>query len=192
MLLALVGVEREHKIRHAGIRIALALAENTEDDLWQRREKARLLRKFRRLPQNPPKGKTIDPLAERRPDYQELLIGLQFWLWIDDAQARHPLTDAVQAALDPARRGAIVRHGALSLGESSHLVDDIHVARPRGKGRLVAPRERGYLAMPVWTDHGKEQPVMRSFEIGEPIELGPTPPQDCWIEISPQVRKLPD
>ena len=41
MLLSLVGVERRDKNRHAGLRIALALAENTEESLWQRREKGR-------------------------------------------------------------------------------------------------------------------------------------------------------
>ena len=185
MLLALVGVERENKERYAGVRIAMALIESTDGDMWERREKARILRKFRRLPQNPSKKKRIDPLAERRPDYQELLLGLQFWLWIDDADTENLLTDAVRAALDPARRGAIARHGALSLGESSHLINDIRVDLPRGRGRFVVPYERGFLSMPIWSDHRQDRPMVGTFEIRAPIDLPRDPPEECWIRISP-------
>ena len=182
MLLALVGVERENRRRHVGVRIALALSENRDGDLWQRREKARVLRKLRRVAQS---ARNADPLADRRPDYQELLLGLQFWLWVDDAHAQHSLSDAVRAALDPGRRGEVVRHGALSLGESSHMVNDIRVDLPQGKGRFVAPCERGFLAMPIWSDHGGDRPVLGTFEIREPVDLCSDPPDDCWIRISP-------
>ena len=96
MLLSLVGVERGNKNRHAGLHIALALAENTEESLWQRREKGRIFRKFRRVAQS---KKNADPLADRRPDYQELLLGLEFWLWVEDSQAEHPLCDEIRKAL---------------------------------------------------------------------------------------------
>ena len=184
MLLSLVGVQREEKYRHAGLRVALALAENDDVDLWQRREKARILRKFRRVAQS---AKNADPLADRRPDYQELLLGLQFWIWVDDGHAQQPLTDAIRAALDPGRRGEIVRHGALCLGESSHMVNDIRVDVPRGKGRFVAPFDRGFLTMPVWSDHRHGgRPVVQSFEIRDPQAVGPEPPDDCWIPIAPR------
>ena len=42
MLLSLIGVEREDKKKHARLRIAIAMAENTEDSFWQRREKGRI------------------------------------------------------------------------------------------------------------------------------------------------------
>ena len=174
MLLSLVGVEREDKDRHAGLRIALALAGNTE--------KGRVFRKFRRVPQS---NKEADPLSHRRPDYQELLLGLEFWTWIDDSKAEHPLTDRIRMALDPERRGEIVRHGALCLGESSHMVNAISVDRPRGQGRFVAPSEQGFLSMPVWSDHRKDRPTLLNFDIREPQELVGNPPADCWIAVTP-------
>ena len=292
MLLSLVGVEREHKKRYAGLRIAIAMAENTEDSFWQRREKGRILRKFRRvarttdapssllskeikkrifgnsgilgkaqktLPEeiddtfinrwkkcvdskikdfrselwetandkearkrftefieeclrkiaeffsdNFPEfdenetqnalneirqavlsGKIVDPLVDRRPDYQELLLGLEFWLWIDDSQASHPLCGEIRKALDPEKRGEIVRHGALCLGESSHMVNEVAKDRPRGRGRFVAPCEKGFLSMPVWSDYKENRPTVLNFEIREPEGLTDNPPPDCWITVAP-------
>ena len=183
MLLSLIGVERKDKNRHAGLRIAIAMAENTEDSFWQRREKGRVFRKFRRVAQA---KKNADPLADRRPDYQELLLGLEFWLWINDSQASHPLCDEIRKALDPEKRGEIVRHGALCLGESSHMVNEIAEDHPHGKGRFVSPCERGFLSMPVWSDHKEDRPTVRSFEIREPEQLPSVPPPDFWITIAPQ------
>ena len=292
MLLSLVGVEREHKKRHTGLRIAIAMAENTGDSFWQRREKGRIFRKFRRVAQatddpssllskkikericggkgilknarktlpeeiddtfisswekdidsqikdfrkkfwktandaeakkrfaefieeclrkiadffsgNFPEfdknetqnaldeirqavlsGKVVDPLADRRPDYQELLLGLEFWLWIDDSQASHPLCGEIRMALDPEKRGEIVRHGALCLGESSHMVNEVTKDRPRGRGRFVAPCEKGFLSMPVWSDHKENRPTVLNFEIRELEELTDNPPSDCWITVAP-------
>ena len=293
MLLSLIGVEREHKNRHAGLRIAIAMAENTEDSFWQRREKGRIFRKFRRVAQttddpssllskeikkrifgdrgilkkarktlpeeiddtfinswekdidsqiksfrnnfwktandeeakerfvefiekclrkiadffsnNFPEfdknetqnaldevcqaalsGKIVDPLADRRPDYQELLLGLEFWLWIDDSRASHPLCGEIRKALDPEKRGEIVRHGALCLGESSHMVNEVTKDRPHGRGRFVVPCEQGFLSMPVWSDHKKDRPTVLNFEIREPEELSNTPPDACWITVAPR------
>ena len=183
MLLSLVGVEREDKNRHAGLRIAFALAENTEESLWQRREKGRIFRKFRRVAQSKPNA---DPLADRRPDYQELLLGLEFWLWIDDSQAEHPLSEEIRKALDPKKRGEIVRHGALCLGESSHMVNEILIGRPHGKGRFVSLCEKGFLSMPVWSDHNRDRPTVRNFEIRKLEELSNNPPDACWITIAPR------
>ena len=185
MLLSLVGVEREHKKRHVGLRIAIAMAENAEGSLWQRREKGRIFRKFRRVAQA---KKGADPLADRRPDYQELLLGLEFWLWIDDSQASHPLCGQVRKALDPARRDQIVRHGALCLGESSHMVNEVAEGHPHGRGRFVSPSERGFLSMPVWSDHKENRPTMMNFEVREPEELTDSPPPDCWISVAPRDR----
>ena len=183
MLLSLVGVEREHKKRHAGLRVAVALAENTEASFWQRREKGRIFRKFRRVAQA---KKNADPLADRRPDYQELLLGLEFWLWIDDSQAEHPLCGKIRKALHPEKRGKVVRHGALCLGESSHMVNEISIRRPRGRGRFVAPCNRGFLSMPVWSDHKEDRHTLCNFEIREPVQLPNNPPNDCWITIAPR------
>ena len=183
MLLSLVGVERKDKNRHAGLRISVALAENTRESLWQRREKGRIFRKFRRIAQS---KKNADALADRRPDYQELLLGLEFWLWVDDSQATYPLSRDVRRALDPERRGEIVRHGALCLGESSHMINEVKAERPYGRGRFVAPCPTGLLSMPVWSDHRTNRPIVSSFEIRPPEKLRRGPPDDCWIAVAPR------
>ena len=184
MLLSLVGVERENKDQHAGLRIVLALAEKSEGSYWQRREKGRIFRKFRRLAQS---SQTADELADRRPDYQELLLGLEFWLWLDDSGAKQPLNDEIRKALDPRTRGTIVRHGALCLGESSHLVNEVTEESPHGKGRFVTISDKGFLSMPVWSDHNNDRPTLRNFEIREPEELLGNPPDGdgFWINIAP-------
>ena len=183
MLLSLVGVERKDKSRHAGVRIAVALAENTRESLWLRREKGRIFRKFRRVAQS---KKDADPLADRRPDYQEILLGLEFWLWIDDSQASSPLSSEIRGALDPEKRGEIVRHGALCLGESSHMVNEVKAEPPYGKGCFVAPCLTGFLSMPVWSDHKTNRPTVDSFEVRQPENLRRDPPDDCWIAIAPR------
>ena len=183
MLLSLVGVERDDKNRHAGLRIALALAEDMAGPFWHKREKGRVFRKFRRVAQSKPNA---DPLADRRPDYQELLLGLEFWIWVDDSCAENPLSGQISMALDPERRSGIIRHGALCLGESSHMVNEISLGRPQGKGRFLAPRETGFLSMPVWSDHKTNRPTVRNFEILEPEELLSDPPENCWIAIVPR------
>ncbi len=183
MLLSLVGLEREDKDRHSGLRIVLALAEHTAESLWRRQEKGRVFRKFRRVAQS---KRDADPLADRRPDYQELLLGLEFWTWVDDSQTKCPLSDKIRMALDPERRSEVVRHGALCLGESSHMVNEISLDRPHGKGRFVAPCENGFLSMPVWSNYGATgRPTLVNFEIREPEELPNDPPDDCWIIIAP-------
>ncbi len=183
MLLSLVGVERENKGKYAGLRIVLALAENTTDSLWRGREKGRVFRKFRRVAQS---KKDADPLADRRPDYQELLLGLEFWIWVNDSRVKRPLSNQIRMALDPERRGVIVRHGALCLGESSHMVNEIAVGRPRGKGCFVAPSEREFLSMPVWSDHETNRPTLLNFESREPEELPRDPSDGCWIPLAPR------
>lgn len=182
MLLSLVGVERADKNMYTNLRIAIALAENTKDSFWQRREKGRVFRKFRRVAQA---KNNADPLADRRPDYQELLLGLEFWLWIDDSQTSHSLCGEIRKALDPERRSEIVRHGALCLGESSHMVNEVTKDRPRGRGCFVAPSDKGVLSMPVWSDHKEDRPTVLNFEIREPKELTDSPPSDCWIAVAP-------
>jgi hypothetical protein len=67
--------------------------------------------------------------------------------------ARPSLSDRVAAAL--ARPSDISRFGGLSLGESTHLVDELRALGPadHGEGRLLVGDIEGDLALPVWPDH---------------------------------------
>lgn len=142
-----------------------------------------MFRKFCRVVQS---AGNADPLADRRPDYQDLLLGLEFWIWVNDSRAEHPLSNQIRMALDPERRGVIVRHGALCLGESSHMVNEIAIDHPHGRGRFVAPCEKGFLSMPVWSDHRTDRPTLLNFEIRELEELPRDPPDGCWIPLAPR------
>lgn len=103
MLLSLVGVDWPEKDRFAGVRLALAVEGNPE--------RARVFRKFRRVPQA---NKDADPLTSRRPDYQDLLLWVRLWIWLADGEATSSLCARVATALDPTQRATIRRWGGLS------------------------------------------------------------------------------
>ena len=180
MLLSLIGVEREEKARHADVKIAVALQEQSES--------GRIFRKFRRVGQS---RKDADPLTDRRPDYQELVLWLKFWLWVDDSKAESPLTEKIGEALDEKRRGNVIRHGALCLGESSHLVNEIKLAvgdaAPiANEGRFLVRDRTGFLTMPVWTDHRNDVPRVETFTLLEPAPLPVCPlEEEKWITVAP-------
>ena len=180
MLLSLVGVERGEKTRHVDVKIAMALQDQPEV--------GRIFRKFRRVAQS---RKDADPLTDRRPDYQELVLWLKFWLWIDDSEARTPLSKELCKALDREQRKNITRHGALCLGESSHMVNEIKLAigdaGPTEKeGRFLVRDKTGFLTMPVWTDHKNDVPHVETFTLLEPEPLPAYPlEEEKWITVTP-------
>ena len=182
MLLSLAGVEREEKEKHIGVKIALALQDQPEV--------RRIFRKFRRVAQS---KKGADPLTDRRPDYQELVLWLKFWLWVDDTEARNPLAEKIGEALDRERRKNIIRHGALCLGESSHMVNEIKVAAgnvtpTENEGRFLVRNKIGFLTMPVWTDHNNDVPHVETFTLLEPGPLPAYPlEKEKWIRVGHSV-----
>lgn len=152
-LLALTG--EEDRDRHVGARVAPAIlgiprVSTVLRTLWRHKEK-----------QTGP----YQPATNRRPDYQQLLTNLDLVIWLDSGDEEKPgptLEDRVRMALDPARRGGISRFGGLSLGESTHLVNDISLlpasgglhAPPAGEWRIfLEDPDRGSRSLPVWVDH---------------------------------------
>jgi CRISPR-associated protein Cas5t len=92
----------------------------------------------------------------RRPDFQELLSDVRLAVWVRTgaAEAARPsLSDRIAAAV--ARPSGISRFGGLSLGESTHLIDELRTLRPadHGEGRLLLGDVEGDLALPMWPDH---------------------------------------
>lgn len=92
----------------------------------------------------------------RTPAQQELLTGVQLVLWLDssDEQGRIPnLEQRVETAL--ARPETIERFGGLSLGESTHLVDEVKLfpGNISQMGSAFVCADRGRLTLPVWVDH---------------------------------------
>jgi CRISPR-associated protein Cas5t len=93
--------------------------------------------------------------SNRRPDFQELLTGVQLGIWVRrgvDEKCDLPLVKRLQTAMEnPAQ---ISRFGGLSLGESTHLIDEVGpLTEEIGKGQLLLAVGDGDLSLPIWPDH---------------------------------------
>lgn len=170
MLLSLCGIRREHKAQHQGVRMALAIETLPE--------RAKVFRKFRR-------GKKLGDL---RPDYQDLLIGLKLWVWLEagDERGEPPLVHRIVTALDQPHQ--VDRFGGLSLGESSYLVDSISRQEPDegASMQFLKPDPAGFYNLPVWIDHSANRNSRQRFN----IECLPVADalQCCWIDIVPDTN----
>lgn len=177
MLLSLIGVPWDQKDMFQGIRMALAIESEPE--------RARVLRKFRRVPRS---KSGADALAARRPDHQELLLWLSLWIWLQDGESDGSLIGEVRRALgEEAHR--IQRHSALSLGESSHLVDELSIREPNCEGRFLQADKDGRLVLPVWVAHQRspeQETRIEHFELTEKMQLStPEPDSLRWITVTP-------
>jgi CRISPR-associated protein Cas5t len=108
------------------------------------------------------KSKPLGSSGNTRPDYQQLLTNLRIVIWIDSQQEDNEsltLESRVSNMLDPKQRSEVDRFGGLSLGESTHLVDEIlpiSVLQNRQTSedaRLFVLNEKGRMTLPVWVDH---------------------------------------
>ena len=159
-LLSLVGeTERE---RHLGAKVAPVLLKPAEQSV--------VLRTVWRVKKTP-----LGSPGNTRPDFQQLLIDVQLLIWLDSSNEERPadssaanctLEERVKIALDPKRRNEIERCGGLSLGESTHLVNDISlyydgnsivdktgVSNDNTNPRVLCQDSKGLQTWPVWVDH---------------------------------------
>lgn len=148
-LLSLVG-ETDRR-RHVGCRVAPALLNKPERSV--------VLRTVWRVKHTP-----LGSSGNTRPDFQQLLAPVELAVWLDssgEAGSGPTLKQRVEIALDKDRRDEVRRFGGLSLGESTHLVDEVlTLERYRARqepthdaGRAFLLAERGRLTLPVWVDH---------------------------------------
>ena len=152
-LLALVG--ETDRYRHIGCRIAPVLIGNDRkeapySELYGGR---RALHKVKVLTKDHSTWETaiIGPLLNR-----DLLTGVQLVLWVDSSDEREStpyLEQRVENALT--RPELLERFGGLSLGESTHLVDEVKLflGSAEKTGSIFVCSERGRLTLPVWVDH---------------------------------------
>jgi len=170
-LLSLVG--EPDRRRHTGARVTATMITPTETSV--------VLRTVWRV-----KSRPLGSPGNTRPDFQQLLTGrdgfLQLVIWLDSSGEKNgkpSLEDRVLLALDPARRGQIQRFGGLSLGESTHLVDEVALFTPdpNRSGQTFLVKQDGLTTLPVWVDHVGSAGTR--FVTGEitctPLE--PPPPQ---------------
>jgi len=97
--------------------------------------------------------------------------------------ARPSLSDRVVAAL--AQPSGINRFGGLSLGESTHLVDELRALGPADfrEGRQLLRDVEGDLALPVWSDHvGSAGTRWGQYRLA-PALIGMEPDERAWSVV---------
>lgn len=145
MLLSLVG--EPNRLAHIGAEVALARLGQPEP------MRSKVLRMVWRIRFG---NVTQGTGSNRRPDFQELLTGVELAVFVRagrEEEAPKPLAARVaQGLVDPA---SVSRYGGLSLGESTHLVDEVRLLRHDDlvHALLLVADPEGNLALPIWADH---------------------------------------
>ena len=122
----------------------------------------------------------------RRPDFQELLTDVRLVVWLRAGQherAARPLVSRVTEALSHPEQ--VVRFGGLSLGESTHLVDEARAYRTEDgtEGRVLRRSSDGELSLPVWVDHvGSSGTHWARYSL-RPSLIEEEPPTEAWSSI---------
>ena len=146
-LLSMVG--ETDRMRHERVRVTAGLIGQPDRSV--------ILRTVWRV-----KSKPLGSSGNSRPDYQQLLANVRLVMWIDssdEGDMKESLESRLKTALSPSERGSIECFGGLSLGESTHLVDEvslierIDVDANSDKVQLFVVRDRGRYTLPVWVDH---------------------------------------
>lgn len=167
--LSVLGVERRESAPYGGTRLAVA---------GQTGERSRVVRKMRRDPANPKKGR--EGIPSFRPEYQELLCDVHLWVGVERGTAERDLAAELADAL--ARPDRLDRHGVVSLGESCFMVDTIErvVAAPNGL-MVLRPRPDGSLSLTTWVDfehrtgtrRARVEPTVGTLKPEDGIPVGP-------------------
>ncbi|MHB8971143.1 MAG: type I-MYXAN CRISPR-associated protein Cas5/Cmx5/DevS [Pirellulaceae bacterium] len=181
-LLSLVGETKRQ--RHIGCRVTPTMLNRPAQSV--------VLRTVWRVKKTP-----LGSPGNTRPDYQQLLTGVESVIWLDssdepDDRGLSLESRVRQAISEPAK---VQRFGGLSLGESTHLVDELCLLDDRLASRL-APRttsaemflthNRGRLTLPVWVDHVGSSKT--NYVTGDML-AGPLVPPD--VERMPRIEPKP-
>lgn len=176
-LLSLVG--ETDRTRHIGCRLTPVLLEEPDKSLvlrtvWKIKNRNLL------MGQTPPPGadkKVKSGGGNRMLDQQQLLTGVRLVLWLDSTEEI-----AGNPSLEQRTKNALIhpeannRFGGLSLGESTHLVDEVKLFEgdPVVEGKVFLLHERGRLTFPVWVDHVGSQHTR--YVTGDLLSLPLLPP----------------
>lgn len=134
MLLSLLGLDHEDVTQYANDRMGIALRPGSSV--------SRVLRRMRRDSATDQKRGAIG----RRPETQELLVDLRFWVCIDGRLA----IDVARALAQP---WTVERYGAVSLGESAFVVDVVReVDGPPEDAVVLRPDASGLLSLTTRVD----------------------------------------
>jgi len=166
-LLSLVGEEDRYK--YLGTEMAYALLSKPELSV--------ILRTVWRM-----KDKKISPGTgqNKRPDYQEILTGLEMSIWVKGGELAARINTAGR------KPDQTKRFGGLSLGESHDLINDIRW-NPKvlpAEGRWLVPDQEGEYPLPVWVDHvGSKNTVWKQFSLQHDCLETPEENDPRWITI---------
>ena len=170
MLLSLVGETDRYK--HCGVKIAIALLSEPA--------KSVTLRKIRRF-----KEKEIDHPHNSRPDFQEILTGIELMVWVDrgEDKAKPNLCDRIiRAFTNPS---SLNRFGILCLGESRDLVNSVDLINRINFNlplKYLILDKYGNLTLPYWVDRiGSQDTRWLRYSIEEISQT--TPPDSAWTKI---------
>jgi CRISPR-associated protein Cas5t len=183
-LLSLVGETDRH--RHIGCRVTPVLLNKPQMSV--------VLRTVWRV-----KNRPLGSSGNTRPDYQQLLSGpsaidpfISLLIWLDSTLERGEgpgLEIRVKNAM--IKPASIFRFGGLSLGESTHLIDEVSLwdrvkdRHSTRTARAFLVSSRGRLTLPVWVDHvGSAGTRYATGNLEEsPLSV---PPADKLPVISPE------
>ena len=167
-LLSLVG--EMSRARHIGCRVTPGLFGQPDQSV--------VLRTVWRVKKTP-----LGSSGNTRPDYQQLLTGIELLIWLNSSGEKHEdgptLEERVATALQSP--DSIRRFGGLSLGESTHLVDEVCFVDDRTRERLQNRKPRSFLShpkgrvtLPVWVDHVGSAGTR--YVVGDLVETDLEPP----------------
>lgn len=111
-----------------------------------------------------------------RPDFQQVKIGADLVIWLDSSEESGNPT--LEARLSAAFKDwvGVDRFGGLSLGESTHLINDVWLldeARPPSQCRAYLLDEQGTLTLPTWVDHVGSAQTRFCVGMLETVEAAP-------------------
>lgn len=176
-LLSLVGETK--RMRHIGCRIAPSLLNEPVQSV--------VLRTVWRVKKTP-----LGSPGNTRPDYQQLLSPIELVIWLDSTQeAESGPTLEERVAVGMQDKSSISRFGGLSLGESTHLVNDVCLLRDGQQpmtaenGRAFLKHPHGRLTLPVWVDHVGSTGTRYATGNLEQISVATPPPLERMPRIHP-------
>jgi len=175
MLLSLVG--EADRFVHKGAELSMALVSVPQSSI--------VLRTQWRI-----KDKAVGPGLgnNKRPDFQELLSDIRLAVWLrpgTEEKARPTLFARVKNAME--RPQEVSRFGGLSLGESTHLVNEVRKWRQEDPsvGQILMPNNQGNLSLPIWPDHvGSRGTKWGQFRLKESL-IEAQPDEQTWISVKP-------
>jgi CRISPR-associated protein Cas5t len=126
----------------------------------------------------------------RRPDFQELLTDVRLAVWVRRGECETSeisLSERINNSL--AQPDLISRFGGLSLGESTHLVDEVSSLNPKAmRGQLLVAADDGDLSLPIWPDHVGSVTRWGQYHLKE-SDLIVGLPEEAWTIIQRPTQK---